>query len=336
MDSDDGYIIYNYRPRRYDISSSEYIKKGNRIDITRTHGLGSGIYGVTTSDERADETITPIRLINPIVIKSNEMDSNLTTISIWLIDMVEQPIKLGKLQASLRGAEKNGDIDLVTSIQQKIDLEKRRYEMVKSQIGDIIAITNQLLGNTFIDSDIRCKLFGAINGFVKDYSQAKNGDFLLQPINYLLMSYNYDGIYNASTTGNTFARGSVAFMNINMRDQKQAFASDPYLGEENSLFYRGSMLDQCPNAFVSTTPRTRQRQSALVINKDNRIDVRAMSRSKSRVRTGSRGKTRVKDVSITGSRSRSRSRDKSTSKGGSKRTKRMRRYKSKCKSKCKR
>ena len=290
--SSSGYIIYNYRPRRYDLSSSEYIKKGNRLDITRTHGLGSGIYGVTTSEEREDETITPIPLINPIIIQNDDMDSNLSTISIWLIDMIEQTIKLGKLQAALRKAEKDGDDDMISFIQHDIVSEKGIYTELKSpdRINDIIFITNNLLGNTTDDTDIntevRCKLFGAINGFVKDYSRAKMGDFLLQPINYFLISYGYDGIYNASSSGNTFARGSVAFININMRDQKQAFGS-PYLEAGKNLIYNGSNLDECSHDFVSTTPRSRRRQRQSTIG-------RVRSRSRSRDRVGSIGGSKKK------------------------------------------
>jgi hypothetical protein len=290
--SSPGYIIYNYRPRRYDLSSSEYIKKGNRLDITRTHGLGSGIYGVTTSEEREDETITPIPLINPIIIQNSDMDSNLSTISIWLIDMIEQTIKLGKLQAALRKAERDGDDDMIISIQHDIVSEKGIYTELKSpeRINDIIFITNNLLGNTTDDTDIntevRCKLFGAINGFIKDYSRAKMGDFLLQPINYFLISYGYDGIYNASSSGNTFARGSVAFININMRDQKQAFGS-PYLETGKNLIYNGSNLDECSQDFVSTTPRSRRRQRQTTID-------RVRSRSRDRDRVGSIGGSKKK------------------------------------------
>lgn len=292
--SSHGYIIYNYRPRRYDLSSSEYIKKGNMLDITRTHGLGSGIYGVTTSEEREDETITPITLINPIIIQNDEMDSNLSTISIWLIDMVEQTIKLGKLQAALRKAEGCDNEDIIISIQRDIELKKDKYTQIKSQeqVNNIIFITNNLLGNieddTDVNTEVRCKLFGAINGFVKDYSRTRMGDFLLQPINYFLISYGYDGIYNASPSGNTFARGSVAFININMRDQKQAFGT-PYLETGKNLVYNGSNLDECPLDFVSTTPRTRRRQRQSTTG-------RVRSRSRSRDRVGFIGGSKKKET----------------------------------------
>jgi len=279
------YTIYNYRPRRYELSSSEYIKKSNILDITRTHGLGSGIYGVTTPEERRAETMTSIDLFNPIIIQNDDMDSILSTISIWLINMVEQTIKLGKLRAALRKAEGDMKDDIIISIQQDIDSEQAIYAELKSQerINDIIFITNSILGNrpnnNEVNVEVKCKLFGAINGFVKDYSRAPMGYFLLQPINYFLISYGYDGIYNNSSSGNTFARGSVAFININMRDQKQAFGS-PYLGAGKRLIYNGSNLDECSRDFVSTTPRSR------------------ITRSRSRDKVGSIGGSKKKLTKI--------------------------------------
>jgi hypothetical protein len=256
--------------------------------MTRTHGLGSGIYGVTTPDERENETMTPIQLHNPIIIENDEIDSDLTTVSIWLIDMVEQKIKLGQLQGRLRTA----DTSSITDIQEQIDFENQIFNRLKSQeqLTEIINTTNHLLGDKYDAVDIKCKLFGAINGFIKDYAQAKRGDFLLQPINYLLLSYDYDGIYNASSSGNTFARGSVAFRNINIRDQKQAFGS-PYLQPGNKLRYNGSILDECTNSFDSTSPRRRrsQRQPTIL-----RVKSRSRSRSRSRDRVGSKGGSKKK------------------------------------------
>ena len=41
------YKITNYRPPINEMSSSEYIKKTHSmLNITKTHGLGSGVYGV--------------------------------------------------------------------------------------------------------------------------------------------------------------------------------------------------------------------------------------------------------------------------------------------------
>ena len=41
-------IIYNYRPPNTSLSSSEYIlaDKDKNLNLTKTHGMGSGIYMV--------------------------------------------------------------------------------------------------------------------------------------------------------------------------------------------------------------------------------------------------------------------------------------------------
>jgi hypothetical protein len=236
--------------------------------------------------------MTPLPLNNPIIIDSNDMDSNISIVSIWLIDMVQQIISIRKLQEMLHNTGNTGNTASLLSIQQELDLKNKGYDNLNSQerLTNIIDITSSLLGNTFTYDDIKCKLFGAINGFVKDYSLAKNGDFLLQPINYFLMSYNYDGIYNNSSSGNTFARGSVAFVNINMRDQKQDIGSS-YLGEGNILFYNGSILNECMYNFDYATEHARISEGRYIDHPAviTRSEGRARSRTTSRIRSEDRG-----------------------------------------------
>ena len=74
------YTIINFRPKWTDLSSSEYIKKKPILDITKTHGLGSGIYGIIdTKDEsykqksltRPHEIQTSIPIDNPLILNTN-------------------------------------------------------------------------------------------------------------------------------------------------------------------------------------------------------------------------------------------------------------------------
>ena len=46
--------IYNYRPYGTILSSSEYVlaDKNKQLNLTKTHGMGSGIYGLTQPNDR--------------------------------------------------------------------------------------------------------------------------------------------------------------------------------------------------------------------------------------------------------------------------------------------
>jgi hypothetical protein len=241
------------------VSSAEYIKKNifTLLDITKTHGIGSGFYGVTDFDKRPQESMIPIQLKNPLFIRDNEMDSRLTQISLWLIAMVETTINKGKNTKYLNVAISSNDIQEKTRLESEIETQNIKITYLKSScvIQDIISELNELVGNSYTPEEIRCKLFGAIKGFIKDYSTAKHGDFLLQPIDYLLLSCGYDGIYNESPNGDTFSRGSIAFYNKNPRDQKQAFGN-PFLNPNNQLVYTGS-VSNCEIVENTITPRTR-------------------------------------------------------------------------------
>ena len=87
-------MILNYHPR----SSSKKTPK-DRLNITKTHGLGSGIYGLTKKDNknRKDEIVTELKIQNPFIVKNNDMDGLLTNLSVNLIEAVEQIIKYNNI-----------------------------------------------------------------------------------------------------------------------------------------------------------------------------------------------------------------------------------------------
>ena len=191
------YRIKNFRPIGTEVSSSEYIKKThNLLNMTKTHGLGSGIYGVIetpqmlhtiTTSSRQHELQSVFELHNPVILDTDEKHGSFIYISRYLMDLCEAQIN------------QQGSVyrDLSKSISE--------YNLIRKNICP--------LSNT---------IGKAVNQFIKDYRFANIGDFLRQPINYLLEGH-YDGIYNISDNGNSFSTGSVAFIHQNPRHQKYAF-----------------------------------------------------------------------------------------------------------------
>ena len=207
------YIIINFRPFDTYLSSSEYIKKTKfNLDIHKSHGLGSGIYGliptqsnyITQATQRKYEIKTKLTLNNPYEINTNKQLSRFIELSNWLILQCEEIIN------------KNLIID----------------KMIDIEIPDIIKeITIELFNNKIY---INLLLYVIFN-FVEDYQQAEIGDFIKQPINYLLEPY-YDGIYNHCSHGNLFSTGSIKFRDINIRHQKGNFDKEgSFLSNQNKL-----------------------------------------------------------------------------------------------------
>jgi hypothetical protein len=341
-------VIFNYRPPNFEVSSAEYIKKtSGKVDMTRTHGLGSGIYGVTRYDQREDESMSAIMLKKPLVIKDNTMDSYLTDVSVWLIDITQNTINKGKTQTELtklrnglvilqnqldNNCDDTDEIDRIekemSRMEQEISQKQREIEILTAEISqlrtpeimdDIISKANYFLVDSpivnfeYIPQEIRCKLFGAVKGFIQDYGKAVNGDFLLQPIDYFLLSYGYDGIYNPSPTGDTFSRGSVAFFNKNPRNQKQAFGG-VYLVGRNTVVYSGSESDCVIVEDIDTintiTPRTRRRYLSTTTPRTRISDIE-----------GKTPRTAISNMIQRATQPRSRSRDRSNG-GGSKKKRR--------------
>ena len=191
--------ITNFRPKGKNVSSAEYIKKkesSDYLNMNITHGLGSGIYGIIGKN-RPNEIPETFTLTNPLIIDDDIKDKNFTKLSVWLILVCQNSIK--REFANVK----------------ELKLSENEMNVIKNEFG--------------IDKSLN----EAIDNFVDDYEHANNGDFVKQPINYLLQP-QFDGIYNISSNGNNFNRGSVAFIDENPRDQKQAFGS-PYLAPGNVL-----------------------------------------------------------------------------------------------------
>ena len=212
------YTITNLRPAQtYGISSAEYIKKTpHALFMTKTHGLGSGIYGVIKTPKmvheinndpvRKEELQTELVLQNPVILDTNEKFANFIQLSRYLMDICEAQINF-----------KREDYNALTPYLQ-------HYNLIRQTICP--------LSNNIVS---------AFSGFTKAYKAANIGDFLRQPINYLLEG-PYDGIYNYNDNGNAFLTGSVAFIHHNPRHQKYAFDPEgPFLQPGSTL--RGGALN---------------------------------------------------------------------------------------------
>lgn len=185
------YIIYNYRESDYELSSSEYIKKKEGfLNMNKSHGLGSGIYGLTNSDNELRDSslyiIEPLILNNPVILDKDEDQSRFILLSRYLMELCESYI--------------NGDGSTYNTLKVEFDIFKNEKDKLCPKSRGIGFVVRK---------------------FIKDYNAAKIGDFLKQPINYLLEG-PYDGIYNSCPAGNIFSRGSVKFEDISPRYQCSA------------------------------------------------------------------------------------------------------------------
>ena len=210
------YKITNYRPPINEMSSSEYIKKTHsNLNITKTHGLGSGVYGVIKdnlpfNDRAGRELETNLVLYKPVIIRSDEELGDYITLSTFVAEIVESLINSAK----------------VDNVDEKARMKASANARLSSEEGKIIKeILKHLAPNA--------NLIEGIKSFLTAYNKAKIGDFVHQPMNYILKLY--DGIYNDNNNGNTFSMGSVKFIDVNPRHQKGKFDMKPYIEPGNNL-----------------------------------------------------------------------------------------------------
>jgi len=201
--------IRNYRPRVYEVSSAEYIRKKDfKVQNKfQNDGLPSGIYGFitnldgnTSDDERMrirrGEQMTDYVMNRAFLldnqetsIDDDECDKKLNRYGLFRVlsyGMIFNALaKLGKVD-KYSDPTNPGNIYYITKL-----------EKYKAELG--------------IDSDRTVEQ--AIDLFVGKYRDASGDDLLLYPIRYLLEKY--DGICNYAN--NTSSGGSVYFNGINPR-----------------------------------------------------------------------------------------------------------------------
>jgi len=166
--------------------------------MTKTHGLGSGIYGLVhgTRTRRAGvETLTTHEIVNPVILDTNAKSASFVEFTQYFNTLIESFINKTATGAAV-------------------------MEILDSKKAFLDSIFSELFPG--LGGDAKSNILRVIKAFSSAYKGAAVGDFLWQPINYLLMP-KYGGIYNSSVEGNTLDRGSVLFVATEPRHQKQAF-----------------------------------------------------------------------------------------------------------------
>jgi len=208
------YAIINFRPSSaVRPSSSEYIRKvePSKLVIHTRHGLGSGMYGLLLLNDAElaweEQNISPgervqlrshyytreseiqslYYIINPVIIDTNPKLDDFIKMSTWLINVCLAQVKQNK----------DKFLHLMKNFRQISEIQKKLCPL--SQPFQKV-----------------------ITEWTKAYKNANYGDFIKQPINYLLQP-EYDGIYNSCSDGNYFTVGSIKFIDLNPRDQRQNF-----------------------------------------------------------------------------------------------------------------
>jgi hypothetical protein len=254
--------IYNYRPPNTPLSSSEYIlaNRDKKLNLTKTHGMGSGIYGLTepNNPNRKYEIQESINLNNPVIITTNDDNKDFITLSRYLMYYAEWQINY----------RKHSD--------KEYKYSSLEYNFLKTyKKADIEEIKSRLAPEVEISID------DAVNNFRENYLKHENqGELIEQPINYLLKD-KYDGVYNQSPNGNTFSVGSVKYKKILPRDQKYAFKSLMQTTSHNKTLINPSIRSQSRGRSRSQT----RNQSRSRSRSRSRSQTRNQSRSRSRTRS---------------------------------------------------
>uniref|UniRef100_A0A6C0KJ37 Uncharacterized protein n=1 Tax=viral metagenome TaxID=1070528 RepID=A0A6C0KJ37_9ZZZZ len=235
------YIIYNFRPQTTPLSSAEYIVKERNsmtgrimLSMNQSHGLGSGIYGlirdpitgiIPGADTRSNEIVTPIALVNPLILDTNEKFSDFVDLSRYLMDLCEATIH-----------RDNGE--------RRVLLAKLfKYEVLRKKIAPKSH-----------------KIIPTVNKFTSTFIRKMvPGDYIRQPINFLL-SDAYDGIYNSSKNGNCYSAGSVYFSDVEpVRRQPKGRSQGPR--EEGHDLYGGKTNKRKTNKRKTNKRKTNKRKT---------------------------------------------------------------------------
>lgn len=182
-------------PSKYPIAS-EYIKPMGQINIT-SHGLGSGIYGLSIFKYKSithnlpaylsDHKFVKVKIMNPFILSSNERCDKLINWSTQLNDTLEkykEKFLSGKLSLHLISSIYTTHFNKISS--KKITKKKFRNGLRK---------------------------------FFLDYVESK--DFVGMPINYILKELKHDGIYAEGTACDSMNKGNIKFMWYSNKNKKK-------------------------------------------------------------------------------------------------------------------
>ena len=199
--------IYHASRHRSGGYGSEYIyPKTGKISIT-SHGLGSGIYGLSEQKMFSEDSEIPIEnskiymytVNNPIILDSE-------TCTIYQEASTELNEELEKIRKN--------------NIQNKKEIEKIVRKFVKA--FNMIAKLDEK------------KVSKSVVKFMDDYYQRKH--YVQMPINYILQNHGYDGVVAVpDTICDSWAKGSVKFLEYGQEHKiiSQLYSRGQFINGDN-------------------------------------------------------------------------------------------------------
>jgi len=162
----DNYSTIIFNASKYENGhASEYIVPNGNINIT-SHGIGSGIYGITRLDKKNKQYM--FCLENPYILQDNNDCDNY-------------------IRAS-------------TELNEKLNSKENiSLKIIVKEFCDIM---------TDFDEEY---VYKKLKEFKGEYKSRK--DMVMMPINYILMGYNYDGVYSRDTILDSYSKGNIKFTN---------------------------------------------------------------------------------------------------------------------------
>ena len=181
-----------------DAAATEYIKPGGKINIT-SHGLGSGIYGLSIPYYERNKRRLPrylsegkklvVKINRPYILTSSEHCNSLIRWSTAINDTLQKFKK-----KFLSGLKKERGV-------------KPREKLSLKLISSLCATQFNKFSERKLTAK-KCRT--ALRKFLKDYSSRK--DYVCMPINYILGELRYDGIYAGGTSCDSMSKGNIKFM----------------------------------------------------------------------------------------------------------------------------
>jgi len=203
--------IYHASRHRSGGYGSEYIyPKTGKISIT-SHGLGSGIYGLSEQKMFSEDSEIPIEnskiymytVNNPIILDSE-------TCTIYQEASTELNEELEKIRKN----------NIQNNILNKKEIEKIVRKFVKA--FNMIAKLDEK------------KVSKSVVKFMDDYYQRKH--YVQMPINYILQNHGYDGVVAVpDTICDSWAKGSVKFLEYGQEHKiiSQLYSRGQFINGDN-------------------------------------------------------------------------------------------------------
>ena len=230
------HLIGNRKPNSDIPTATEYIKPHGKINIT-SHGLGSGIYGISKrkAQSKKFKKLLPewldkgfyveLKLSKPLIISSDKNCNQLIAWSTTMNDILE---------------ERKNQNDLNNHMLKSLTLVFSDKKLLPQSIKHLS----------------RARLSAALKKFIKDYFSRKN--IVKMPINYVLESMGYDGIYTRNSNCDGMSKGNVKFVTypektdtLNITGFKTRHGTDKELHIPENFKRVGKLLLRHPSLSVT-------------------------------------------------------------------------------------